>query len=142
MTPRRDVAAAARCLIYTRVSTARQAASEKASLDDQLRRCRALAKEHGHADPAVWEDPGKSGTDPRRLDALVGWCEQHPGRDCLVVVWSPDRFARIGSDVVGYYTVRLRQGGGGPRLVAMRPTGGQKGGGGNGAVRGEPAGGG
>src|SRR6266576_7160546 len=111
-----------RCIVYTRVSTTKQAAAEKASLDDQLAKCRALAKAHGHDDPAVWDDPGKSGTDPRRLDALVEWCEAHP-RDGLVVAWSPDRFARIGSEVVGYYTVRLRNAGWDLRYVDMKRTG-------------------
>jgi DNA invertase Pin-like site-specific DNA recombinase len=110
----RAISAATRCIIYTRVSTAQQATAEKASLNDQLRRCRALATQHGHDDPSVWDDPGRSGTDPRRLDALVQWCEQHPHsgkRRGLVVCYSPDRFARLGTELVGFYTVRLRQAG-------------------------------
>src|SRR5947208_579474 len=118
----RHVSNGTRCLIYTRVSTARQATADKASLDDQLRRCRALAAEHGHRNPATWEDPGRSGTDPKRLEELVAWCEAHPGPG-LVVVFSPDRFARIGSEVVGYYTVRLRKAGWDLRYVDLTRTG-------------------
>ncbi len=139
MTPRRNVAVDARCIIYTRVSTARQASAEKASLDDQLRRCRALAADLGHQSPTVWEDPGRSGTDPRRLEELVNWCEAHPRRDGLVVVWSPDRFARIGSEVVGYYTVRLRKAGWDLRYVDMARTGVQMVDGVTGALRAELA---
>lgn len=124
MTPRREgIDAGARCLIYTRVSTDRQATPEKASLDAQLAACRQLAAKHGHANPALWDDPGRSGTDPRRLDELVAWCEAHRRRDGLVVVYSPDRFARLGSEEVGYYTIRLRKAGWDIRYVDLARTG-------------------
>ncbi len=122
----RDLAPTTRCILYVRVSTPKQAASDKASLVDQEQRCRKLAATRGHPAPALWPDPGRSGTDPRRLDALVHWCEQHPRRGKqrgLVVCYSPDRFARLGTELVGYYTVRLRHAGWDTEYVDLQRTG-------------------
>jgi DNA invertase Pin-like site-specific DNA recombinase len=135
----RTIPESARAIVYTRVSTRKQAAPEKASLDDQLRRCRALAAELGHPDPYVWEDPGKKGADRRRLDELVAWCEAHGRSDGVVVVWSPDRFARIGADVVGHYTTRLKDAGWDLQYVDMRRTGNKTADGIMGAARAELA---
>src|SRR5437660_307415 len=118
----RPVPPGTRCIIYTRVSTAKQATGEKASLVEQERQCRTLAATHGHAHPYLWDDPGKSGTDPRRLEELAAWCEAHPSRG-LVVVYSPDRFARLGSQKVGYYTERLARAGWDLRYVDLARSG-------------------
>jgi len=122
----RAISAATKCILYVRVSTGKQAAADKASLADQEQRCRTLAAKRGHPAPAVWPDPGRSGTDPRRLDELVSWCEQHPhhGKQRgLVVAYSPDRFARLGTELVGYYTVRLRHAGWDLEYVDLQRTG-------------------
>lgn len=81
--------------IYARVSTAQQAAEGKTSIDDQLRRCRAVAEREGWDITGEYVDPGISGEelDARpQLQQLLADCEA--GRLDVVVAIDTDRLAR------------------------------------------------
>lgn len=122
----RDVPSDTLCLVYARVSTDKQATGDKASLVDQERKSRTLAAALGYPVQHVWSDPGRSGTDPRRLDELVAWCEEHrrgAKRRGLIVTYSPDRFARLGTQLVGFYAERLNRAGWDLRYVDLERTG-------------------
>jgi len=121
----RNIPDAATCLVYARVSTDAQAATDRASLAEQERQCRALALKLGYNEAELWNDPGRSGTDPRRLEELAAWCEAHPRtrRRGLVVTYSPDRFARLGTQLVGFYAERLTRAGWELRYVDLARTG-------------------
>lgn len=121
----REIPDSATCLLYARVSTTAQAESDRASLLDQEQKCRALAAKLGYPTPVLWSDPGVSGTNPARLEALATWCEAHPrhGKRGLVVCFSPDRFARLGTALVGFYSTRLDRAGWELRYVDLDRTG-------------------
>ncbi len=59
------------------------------------------------------------------MEELVAWCEQHRRtRDRgLIVTYSPDRFARLGTRLVGFYEERLHRAGWDLRYVDLERTG-------------------
>jgi DNA invertase Pin-like site-specific DNA recombinase len=77
--------------IYARVS---KSAGDPVSIDEQVRRCRAWAKEHGHRVEEIYRDDGVSGTtlDRPALAAML-----YDARSTMfdnVVVYDLDRLAR------------------------------------------------
>lgn len=84
-----------KCVLYTRVSTGRQAESGL-GLEAQLARCRKIAEEHGYeivdalADPAI---SGKDGIEERPgLKRVIELAARNP--DMAVVTYSLSRLAR------------------------------------------------
>lgn len=94
-------------IIYTRVSTARQAADDL-PLAGQLDRCKAKAAELGADVLAVFSDPGISGREEFRpgFQEAIAYCEEH--QVDFFVTWSGSRFARD-HIVAGMYKRRLQK---------------------------------
>ena len=84
------------CLIYTRVSTDRQA-EEGYSLDEQERSCREFAKKLGYKVLNIYREEGESGTSMNRpkFKEMLERCSDDKGMTVkAVIVIHTDRFAR------------------------------------------------
>ena len=82
------------CYIYTRVSTEEQAEHGQ-SLEAQEKVCKQFAKDNGLKVLDIFQDPGRSGSDPNRpgLRDLVKRCEEDQRVD-TIITQDIDRLAR------------------------------------------------
>jgi len=82
-----------RAAVYSRVSTAEQAEDDKASLNEQERRCREYCQQKGYDVITSYQDIG-SGTNKKRQSFLRMLTEAKQKQFDVIVAWKADRLAR------------------------------------------------
>ena len=82
-----------RAVVYSRVSTAEQAEDDKASLNEQERRCREYCRQKGYDVVSSYQDVG-SGTTKKRQNFLRMLAEAKLKQFDIIVAWKADRLAR------------------------------------------------
>src|SRR3989339_564211 len=90
-----------RAAIYLRVSTARQATKDKASLKEQQLQANEVIKNNGWILSDVYKDAGKSGKQVVGRDEYIRMIDDAKNRKFEVIVfWDFDRFGRGGAGQV------------------------------------------
>ncbi len=84
---------AKRAAVYSRVSTAEQAEDDKASLNEQERRCREYCQEKGYDVTVSYQDIG-SGTTRKRPRFLEMLKDARLRQFDVIIAWKTDRLAR------------------------------------------------
>ena len=82
-----------RAAVYSRVSTAEQAEDDKASLNEQERRCREFCQEKGYDVTASYQDIG-SGTTRKRPSFTDMLKDASLRQFDVIIAWKTDRLAR------------------------------------------------
>ena len=82
-----------RAAIYSRVSTAEQAEDDKASLNEQERRCREFCQEKGYDAIVSYQDIG-SGTTRKRPSFTDMLKDARLRQFDVIIAWKTDRLAR------------------------------------------------
>lgn len=85
---------------YARVSSVEQAADDRSSLDDQVRRCRGVAMAAGLPDPTIYIDPGVSGSIPLAKRPEGGRMHAALQAGDTVIAAKLDRLFRSASDAL------------------------------------------
>ena len=82
-----------RAAIYSRVSTAEQAEDDKASLNEQERRCREYCQERGYDVVTSYQDIA-SGTTKKRQRFTDMLRDARQKQFDVIIAWKTDRLAR------------------------------------------------